>query len=583
MLYGWNTFSKTVLLIIIVLLPIAFIFGYTNQISVDVIEEELQEKALKRLSFFGAQIDNNVNQLSVISIVLSRDPGMKKLGNPGTGPGAYDRLQTQEDFIQKMSLLSATSSWTNRLSIYYPRIQQALSSDYYAIYNKSYLEEMSRQPAGSWIYRGGGKDEAYFAKLVWSPLLVNRSIEAAETVVEVRFSESNLITMLRNYTHDESGNSFFYKKGFKPIYDREADSVLTASINAALEKEPPLGSGYRIMDLKDESYMVNYVHADSLNWYAVNYTPLKEVLSPITKSRNLFYASLLLMLAIGLMAAVFLYKQVQLPIRMLLRGIQRIQTGEFVYRIRYKPKNEFDYLFLKFNQMSGEIQRLVEKVYEENIRYREAQLKHLQAQINPHFLSNSMFFIKNMIAVDDKEAATRMIINLASYYRYVTKLEHTMTSLQEELELIEHYLVIQNLRLERFHYEIHVPDSMRNLQIPRLLIQPIVENTVIHSIEKTGRYGIIDITCEQQGEDYLIRVDDNGTEITDDTIRRLQLKVERPVEKSEGFGLWNVHQRLHYKYGQGSGLAFARSPLGGLRVIIRWKTSTQDMTEGELS
>ncbi|MFC5702421.1 sensor histidine kinase [Cohnella faecalis] len=572
MLNGWNTFSKTVLLIIIVLLPIGLIFGYTNQISVQVIKKELQEKALKRLSFFGAQLDNTVNQLSVMSIVLGRDPGVGTMGSAGSGPGAYERLQKQEDFIRKMSVLSATSSWPNRLTIYYPAIKQAISSDYYGIYDEAYLARMSRQPSGSWVYLDDRKE---FAKLLWSPLLVKRSIKDAETIVEVRFSEVNLVSMLRDYSADEIGNTFFYKKGFEPIYDHDlgAQSTPLGLIAASLDKEPPDEPGYRVVRVGNDSYMVNIVYSESLGWYAVNYSPLKQVLEPITTSRNLFYASLLLMLLIGLLAAVFLFRQVQLPITMLLRGIKKIQTGEYAFRIRYKPRNEFDYLFLKFNQMSEEIQRLVETVHAENIRFRDAQLKHLQAQINPHFLSNSMFFIKNMIAVDDKEAATRMILNLASYYRYVTKLEHTMTTLREELELIDNYLVIQNLRLERFHYEIEVPESMYRLRVPRLFIQPVIENTMIHTVEKSGRYGIIEMSGRQKGGECLIIVDDNGADISDETIRKLRTKVERPVEEGEGFGLWNVHQRLRYQFGTEAGLQFSRSPLGGLRVAIYWKDS----------
>lgn len=581
MLNGWNTFSKTVLLIIIVLLPIAVIFGYTNQISDQVIEKELQEKALRSLSFFGEQINNTVNQLSVISIVISRDPSSRRMGSVGTGPDAYERLQAQEDFIKKMSLLSATSSWPNRLTIYYPKIRQAISSDYYGIYDEAYLEEMSKQSGGTWVYHPVQKGESYFAKLLWNPLLVKRSITAAETVVEVRFSQSNLIKMLRDFSLDELGNSFFYKQGFEPIYDNEVvDSALSDKIIAALDKVPPSEQGYRIMKIDNESYIVNYVYTTSLGWYVVNYSPLKQVLAPITKSRNLFYVSIILMLLIGLLAAVFQYRNVQLPITMLLRGMKRIETGEYTYRIRYKPKNEFDLLLLKFNQMSGEIERLVEKVFAVNIRFRDAQLKHLQAQINPHFLSNSMSFIKNMIAVNDKEAATRMIMNLASYYRYVTKLEHTMTSLQEELNLIDHYLVIQNLRLERFHYEVEIPESMRMLRVPRLLIQPIVENTIIHSIEKSGSYGIIEIAGERKGDDCLITVDDNGKEVSEETIQMLQMKVDRPVEEGDGFGLWNVHQRLRYQFGQEAGLLFAHSPLGGLRVILRWNDSKTGDAEG---
>ncbi|RUS43801.1 sensor histidine kinase [Cohnella sp. AR92] len=582
MLRGWNTFSKTVLLIIIVLLPIALIFGYTNQISVQVIEKELQDKALKRLSFFGSQVDVTVDQLSVLAIVLSRDPTTRKLLHPSEGQGAYEHLQEQEEFIQKMSLLSATSGWPNRLTIYYPGVRQAISSDYYGIYDEDYLKKMSQEPHGTWVYNEEPKGNDFFAKLLFDPSRGESDFSKQDEIVEVRFSKSNLTKLLQDFAQDEKGNSFFYKAGAETIAGQETDASLVAELKSQLDQDPPEEEGYRIASVDGESYMVDYVRSASLGWHAVSYTPLKDVLSPIDRSRNLFYASLLLMLLLGLAASLALYRQVQVPINKLLRGIQRIQTGEYVYRIRSSPRSEFDILILKFNQMSDEIQRLVEKVHAENIRYRDAQLKHLQAQINPHFLSNSLFFIKNMVAVDDKEAATKMIISLGAYYRYVTRLEHTMTSLKEELELIEHYLIIQNLRLERFHYEISLPEEMGSLRIPRLLVQPIVENAILHTIERTGRYGIIDISCERAGDENRVYIDDNGADLTEEIIRKLQSKTERPVEEGEGFGIWNVQQRLHYQFGPNAGLSFSRSPLGGLRVTIRWREPMDERIEGGL-
>jgi len=570
-----------VAVIIIVLLPIALIFGYTNQISVDVIEKELQEKSLKRLSFFAAQIDSTVNQLSVLSIALSRDPGLRGLSLNEAVPDDYEKLELQEEFIQKMSQLSATSSWMNRLSIYFPASRQVISSDYYGLYNEAFLEEMSRYPAGEWAFKPDGAGGGFFAKLTWNPLLVHRTLKEARTIVEVRFSSSSLVGMIRDYGYEENASLFFYREGYDPIYANASDSELGGVIMDEMKSGELGEEGNLTATIKGESYMINFVKLDSLGWYAVNYMPMKQVLTPILKSKYLFYASLVLMLIIGLLAAVALYKGVQYPIMLLLRGIQRIQTGTYTHRLTFKPRNEFDYVFLKFNEMSDEIQRLIEKVHVENIRFRDAQLKHLQGQINPHFLANSLYFAKNMIAIGDKEAATSMIMNLASYYRYVTSLEHAMTTLEEELTLIDNYLTIQSLRLERFHYETDVPKEMLGLEVPRLMIQPIVENAIIHGVEKTGLYGIIEISGRMKGAECEIIVDDNNAALADETIQKLQQKVERPAQKDEGFGVWNVNQRLHYQFGPQSGLAFSRSPLGGLRVTIRWINGSAPKKEGE--
>ncbi len=577
--HRWNTFSKMVVLIALLILPLVLIYGYSNSVSVHTVRQELQDKNLNRLSFFTSQIDNIIDQLSIMSIIVSKDPSVRKLGEADRLLESYEQVQAQEDIVQKLGLLSVTSSWKNTLIVYLPRTKQSISNDYFSSYDEEYLRA---QTAKSWEYRsaGGRGEEGYFSKVQFSPLLVNRSLLEADTVVEVRFSVNNMIRMLSDYKNeDRSGGSFFYRNGDDPIGELGRTQNATREISAYLDEQELDEAGYRTIDIGEDHYLVSYVKSKSLGWYAIDYLPLKQVLKPIVKSRNLFYGALGLILLLGLIATLVLYKQLRKPIMLLVRGVQKIQTGSYSHRLSYRPKNEFEFLFVKFNEMTEQIQRLLEKVYVENIRFREAKLKHLQSQISPHFLSNCLFFAKNMIAVDDKQAATDMIMNLADYFRYITKLEHTMTTLREELGLIENYLTIQNLRIQRFHYEIDVPEAMKEQRIPRLLIQPIVENAIVHGVEKCERYGIIRIAGEERDGEYRITIDDNGQGMTEDTVRSLLKRVSRPLDRENGCGLWNVHQRLSYQYDANAGLTFELSPLGGLRVIVRWPSVPERETE----
>ncbi|XID91473.1 sensor histidine kinase [Paenibacillaceae bacterium WGS1546] len=577
--HRWNTFSKMVVLIALLILPLVLIYGYSNSVSVNTIRQELQEKNLNRLSFFTNQVDTIIDQLSIMSIIVSKDPSVRKLGEADRLLDSYEQVQAQEDVVQKLGLLSVTSSWKNTLIVYLPRTKQSISNDYFSSYDDDYLRA---QTAKSWTYRpaGGRGEEGYFSKVQFSPLLVNRSLLEADAVVEVRFAESNMIRMLSDYKNEaRSGSSFFYRKGDEPIGEPGPAQAATREISAYLDEQELDEAGYRTIDIGEDHYLVSYVKSRSLGWYAIDYLPLKQVLQPIVKSRNLFYGALALILLFGLIATLVLYRQVQKPIMLLVRGVQKIQTGSYSHRLSYRPKNEFEFLFAKFNEMTEEIQRLLEKVYVENIRFREAKLKHLQSQISPHFLSNCLFFAKNMIAVGDKQAATDMIMNLADYFRYITKLEHTMTTLREELALIENYLTIQNLRIQRFHYEIDVPDAMKELKIPRLMIQPIVENAIVHGIEKSERYGIIWISGEERDGEYRVTIDDNGQGVTEETVRSLRKRAAGPLDQENGCGLWNVHQRLSYQYDAHSGLIIELSPLGGLRVVVHWPSAPERKTE----
>src|SRR5699024_4944091 len=151
-------------------------------------------------------------------------------------------------------------------------------------------------------------------------------------------------------------------------------------------------------------------------------------------------------------------------------------------------------LYENFNDMADEIENLIVRVYKGEVISRDAMIKKLQAQINPHFLYNCLFFISNMNRLGNDEAVESMNQNLAEYFRYSTRLDEPMTTLDKELEVVENYLTIQHLRMERLKFEISFPDSMHSIVIPKLLLQPLIENSVIHGIESKRGLGLIKVT-----------------------------------------------------------------------------------------
>jgi two-component system sensor histidine kinase YesM len=176
-----------------------------------------------------------------------------------------------------------------------------------------------------------------------------------------------------------------------------------------------------------------------------------------------------------------------------------------------------------------------------------------------------------MANLGDKEAVVAMALNLGEYYRYTTRLEKPTAPLEEEVKLVDNYLTIQMLRLQRLTFEIEVPDSMMQLEIPRLLLQPIVENAVIHGVEDQLDFAMIHISGEIEGSRCRIRIDNNGQGMDVGIIDKLKQQVEEPLNERGGFGLWNIHQRLVTRYGKHAGLTFSESPSGGLRVELFWE------------
>jgi two-component system, sensor histidine kinase YesM len=577
MQYRWTTYKKITLLVLLLLIPTIILYGYSHVTSVKVIEKEIQEASLNRIFTLSSQMDNIVEQLSILSIIVSKDPAIKELNNSANGKAAALRqLELQESLVRSLDLLSATSRWVNGITIYLPSLKQVYSNDYSGVYNPDYL---TKHMSTSWKYHPMEQGDSYFSKFVMSPLIAYQDPLDAESLIEVKFSKQNIVTMLSEFKSENKGEPFLYATGSGLITSSGADKEMVERIAAHLNEQTLGKSGHLELTLNNEQYIVNYLKNDSLEWYLVDYMPLHQILQPIFHTRNVFYFAMFLLLGLSVVVAFFLYKQVQAPIKLLMQGVQGIQRGKYSYRLNYHPKNEFEFLFYRFNEMAAEIQRLIETVYKENIRFRDVKLKQLQSQINPHFLYNCLFFVKNMIAINDKSAATGMVLNLAQYYRYITKLESTMTTLEDEMKLVQSYLDIQSLRMERFHYEIDIPNEMLQSSIPRLLIQPIAENAIIHGIGNIEGFGIISIEGTMTDTECKITIDDNGNGLSEEKRKELLERISKPLDGESGCGLWNVHQRLQLQFNKQEGLQFTTSPMGGLRVMLSWGTTMTEDSE----
>jgi two-component system sensor histidine kinase YesM len=232
--------------------------------------------------------------------------------------------------------------------------------------------------------------------------------------------------------------------------------------------------------------------------------------------------------------------------------------------------------------MVEQIQELFEKVYVEKLHVKEARLKQLQSQINPHFFYNCFSFITSMAKLRNHEAVVAMAHNLSKYYRYTTRQERDLVPLSDEVEFVQYYLKIQQMRMPRLTFTIDISSQVHSLLVPPLVLQPLVENAVLHGIEPQAEEGIIRIMTECIGSSMYLIVDDNGLGLSEEDIRSLTLALEKPVEEKSGYGLWNVHQRMRLHFGENAGLEFSLSPLGGLRVILKWPLSIEEGQEDGL-
>lgn len=249
-------------------------------------------------------------------------------------------------------------------------------------------------------------------------------------------------------------------------------------------------------------------------------------------------------------------------------------AGNLDTRIEVEGKDEVTHLFQSFNHMAGEMKHLVQQQYENGIRVKNAELNALQAQINPHFLYNTLELINWKAMENDCTEIVEISQELARFYRLTLGSGHSMVPLRDELEHISRHLAIQNFRFaQEIRVITDVPEDCLSLFIPRLTLQPLVENSVLHGFlpreESSESENIIQLSAVKTEDVLLITLQDNGIGMTQEELNGI-LSEDR-LGSGKSFGVMNIQQRLQLLYGTEYGLAYSTAEVQGVCVSIRLK------------
>ncbi|MBO4799819.1 MAG: sensor histidine kinase, partial [Lachnospiraceae bacterium] len=247
-------------------------------------------------------------------------------------------------------------------------------------------------------------------------------------------------------------------------------------------------------------------------------------------------------------------------------------TGDFQVRAQSDRADELAILGQSFNEMVGRIGTLVEDVKSEQEKLRAIELQLLQEQINPHFLYNTLDTITWLSEMGENDQVILMVNSLSDFFRTGLSNGKSIVSIREEIKHVESYLKIQQFRYQDIlDYEINVDESIGEYPIPKLTLQPLVENALYHGIKNKRAKGTITISDIPEGDKICLSVKDDGVGIGPEDLERIRrtLKAEETQSQSDGgFGLINVLQRIRLNYGEGYGLEIDSTPGQGTEVKV---------------
>lgn len=547
------------MILLLFIIPITAIYTYSYYQSLRIMEDEVKERNLNRLSIVKNQIDSNFDSLSILLLSLSEHPSMEDLKNIDLH-SEYYQFHVKRQIIDQLALLQGISSWKASFAVYAPKHSIALNADSDATI------EMDRLSNDWKLETEKNHQTDYFIKHLLEPLHATNS----DLVMEVKIPVHNIEKYLDQLKLNEYSDPFMYQKDEKMIVSASEDKAKMHEMILQIPDIQETSQGNVRVQYNNQEYLLSFMTLDKLGWIIVDYTLAENVFAPLTQTRNRFYTFVAVMSLLSIITAFLIYRNIQHPIRNMVRAIQHIKEGKYSTRIKPNQIHEFQFMVSSFNEMSHQLETLIEEVYKEKIRYQEIHLKQLQLQINPHFLYNCLFIIKNMAKLQQYKGIEAMSLHLGDYYRYMTQIDTKHVPLREELDFVSNYLDIHVIRLQRLSYIIDVPEEMLDLYVPRLIVQPLIENALEHGIQ-TDREGEIKVTGERKfGFNYLI-IEDNGRGLDEKERKELQEKINTTVNSEDGQGTWNVHQRLIFHFSKDSGLEFSKSKMGGLKVTMRWR------------
>ena len=256
--------------------------------------------------------------------------------------------------------------------------------------------------------------------------------------------------------------------------------------------------------------------------------------------------------------------------------MQRAAAGEFDLVSTLGGSDEISELYDFLGTMISEIRRLLSEVYRERLRaeklkteQKDAEYKMLASQINPHFLYNTLETIRMKARVNGQYDIERLVKMLAKILRKNIQAGSQDVTLQMETDLIECYLEIQKYRFgERIQYQIYIEKDLEEYHVFPLLMQPIVENSIIHGLEIKEGIGHIDITVIRQDKNVCITIRDDGVGMDQETLKKLRESMNRETQTNKHIGVGNVHRRIRLRYGDEYGIQIDSTPGGGTTVII---------------
>lgn len=568
---------------IVILLTVGFSFFVLYHISTNSAQEKINETSLQTITSIQTNVELMIKNVNNYSKMIFSDHNLQNLLRQGD---VYSNLHTQSkvstylyNLMQAVPIIDSVYIFDNsghRFSVgtqELPTFMEANVEDapWYeqAVLNEGkYILKLN----GSGVFSEEDFDGNFvsFIRLIrdldntsqLGVLVMNIKGESFaqaysnlsnQNSFEIAILDENNQIIVANSTVDQSHTVF--------------QEIIEVNEDTLEQQFQQHNSGVLTLNAGSQKYTLSYLSGGSYHWKFMSINPDNTIDS---RNRSLVLLALILLIINGIVffvSSFIISNSVIKPIHKLLRSMNKAPSGN-LRKVKLELNSyEFEQLFIGYNDMIEQIDQMLKRIIEEQNTIRKAELNTLQAQIKPHFLYNTLDSITSLALSGLNDQVCDLIEALGSYYRLSVSKGREVITIGEEIEIVRNYLKIQKVRYQDvFEFQFDVDEDCFPFAIPKLVLQPLVENSLYHGIRPKGTAGTIWITVKRVEDGASISICDDGVGMSAEEIEQI-LHTERKGQ-IKSFGLWGTMERLRIYYGDKGGITIESEPGQGTAITI---------------
>jgi two-component system sensor histidine kinase YesM len=541
------------------------------------IKDEISKSTIAQVSFYLQGLEKEIERIKILQYNCLNDEHLNKLAIRWEILSGYERKESMRMLEERLSTIKNSSIYIKNVSVHILPIERTISTnngvDDINMERYQWIRVPNKMNGAQIINFKGG--------LYLSTSKQNYLPDSSPLyLIEIELDKEALRNALVQFnTYSESGSVLLKQLENDIITSYPYENNILSNENTIAKLNRKDSSGMEFVRINNQGYYIVHSKSAYLNMSLYRYIPEKFVLKPLQNFYVWVWVFTIVIVSIMLIYSLSAYKFLHKPMLELVSAFHKVESGDLQASINHDSGNEFGYLYKRFNDMVKNLNMLINQVYNQKILMQRAELKQLQSQINPHFLYNSLFMINTMARIGDHNLIM-FTKYLGEYFRFVTRNSSDNICLADE---INHARVYTQIQLMRFSKRLQVefaelPERYNKLNIPRLIIQPIIENSFEHGLENKKSNGLLRIRFEGNEEELKIIVEDNGEGITDAVMENLKQKLDYCGDELETTGIINIHRRIRLVFGNESGIQFLKSELGGLKVLVRINILSKNST-----